>query len=96
MCQKDCSGIGLVVHATLDNSAEIDYKLLQGHKDNKIGLKHVTFKSSSQEGTINATRTNYHGKKELRIKALKEVDARDEIEYEGNEGSVKEDLKMQK
>ena len=92
MHQNNYSGLGVVVYGVENECEKIDVELLERFKDNKLGVRCVSFKLSTKEGIINAIRMNYQREKQLRFEVLKGVKVEDEVEYEGETGTVKQVL----
>ena len=75
-----------------DESEKIVIDLLESVKDNNLGLRCVSFKFSTREGIVNAIRINFQREKQLRFEVLKGVKVEDEVEHEGEKGSIKQVL----
>ena len=83
VCQNKHSGLGLVAYGILNESESIDNNLVESFKDNELGLRCVSFKSSSFEGIVNRIRMNYQRESRLWFEVLKDVRVEEEVEYEG-------------
>ena len=59
----------MVVWWVENESQLIDKELLERFENNNLGLRHVSFKLSTEEGIINAIRMNFHRDNQLRLKA---------------------------
>ena len=60
-----------MVYGVENESGKIDGDLLESFKDNKLGLRCVSFKFSTREGIINAIRTNVRRERQLWFELLK-------------------------
>ena len=67
MHQHDNKVKAMIVHATLDREEEIIKHLINFFKDNKLGLKSVSFRWTTSSRIANAIRINYCNKDELRF-----------------------------
>ena len=94
MCQNNYPGLGAVVCGLKNESETIDIDLLELLKDNELGVRCVSFKLSTKEVIANAIRTIDWRKKQLWFKVLKGAPVEDEVEYEGEKGTIKEVLQQ--
>ena len=92
VCQNNNSGTGTVVCGVENESGKIDRDSLEWFKDKNLGLRHASFKLSAREGITNAMRMNFQRKTQLWFELLKGANAEDEVEREGEKGTIKQVL----